>query len=102
MFCPKCGDELIERRGELTCVRGGMTMSQYLSKRLHECYVLELRAPREIPWTRAIGGDWFCPACGVHMPEEPPGVVRCPQCGRSLNEFIYELIERCAHTRDRV
>ncbi|HEX8178645.1 MAG TPA: hypothetical protein VF525_03795 [Pyrinomonadaceae bacterium] len=101
MFCPKCGDELTETRGELTCVRGEMSMSQYLSVQFKDCYERQVRAPREMPLSSGIGGDWFCPGCGIPAPEEPKGVVRCQQCGRSLNEFLYQLIERCAHRRDR-
>ena len=53
-------------------------------------------APSEEP-TKAVSGDWFCPACGVAMNPDPGFEIRCPNCDRTLNEFVYELIEFHLH-----
>ena len=60
------------------------------------------RTPREVVFTyggkpHAIGGDWFCPGCGVPTQELTPGALRCPACSRSLVEFVHSLIERHPH-----
>ena len=103
LHCPKCGDVLTESAsGEFECVRGRMGLAQELEQRLRECYVLQTRAPRDVVFTyggkpHRIGGDWFCPGCGVAAQELTPGDLRCPACSRSLVEFVHSLIERHPH-----
>jgi hypothetical protein len=99
MFCPKCGDELVEVEGELTCVRGNMKLSQNLAARLTECYVDGVSTPREQTFSFGIGGEWFCPGCGTQAREKPRGVIRCAECERSLNEFLHDLTEKHPHER---
>lgn len=96
MFCPMCGDTLVNVNGELTCVRGGMGLSRDMERRLAECYVARSRRPREARATFQWGGTWHCPGCGVRA-EEREGTVRCPQCGLCMNEFLFLLIERHPH-----
>ena len=75
-----------------------MYLSQNLSHHLEECYVTKTKLPCDFKFSFQVGGDWFCPGCGVQMSEEE-GVVRCAKCGLSINEFIYELVERSPHKK---
>lgn len=96
MYCPKCGEELSETRDGFVCEPGGMQLTQFLGHLLWECYVAETKEPGEARFDFRVGGEWFCPGCGVPT-QERDGYVRCPQCGRSLNVFIRALIERHPH-----
>ena len=74
MYCPKCGDVLTRRNGELTCERGDMGLSQMIpAARLQECFVDRTRAPKDLPFSFGIGGRWWCPGCGVEATECQPG-----------------------------
>ena len=97
MFCPKCGDELVEVNGELTCVRGKMGLNGRLTERFTECFVEKTREPAAKRWGRKWTRDWFCPGCGVRAVNEEDGAVRCPECGRHLGDFLYELTEIHPH-----
>lgn len=96
MFCPKCNDELIRVNKELTCLKGNMGLSQNLECELTECFILKNRKPKEVKLSFLVGGEWFCPGCGISM-EEKDGFIRCPKCSLSLNEFIYVLVEVHPH-----
>ena len=106
LHCPKCGDQLRTTvGGELTCERGGMPLADELAQRLRDCYVLEVRRPRDVVFQyngrpHGIGGTWFCPGCGVKLREDSPGDLRCPACERSLVEFVHSLVERHPHLGD--
>ena len=69
-----------------------------LAQQLRECYESESRQPNELRFDFVVGGSCYCPACGVLVLEKD-GYVRCPQCARSMNEFIFALIERHFHIR---
>lgn len=97
MFCPKCGETLVDVAGELTCPRGNMGLSQKMASDLYECFVTETRLPKEREYNFQWGETWFCPGCGIQMIEGDKGAVRCPQCHKNLSEFIYNLIERHPH-----
>ena len=103
LFCPRCGDELHSTPdGMLKCQRGDMILAAELAKRLRDCYVDSVRRPKDGAFTyaglpRRTGGIWFCPGCGVSIPEESPGNLTCPKCSRSVVEFVYALIERHPH-----
>lgn len=98
MHCPKCNAQLIrESDGTLACVPGRMAISRHLSNGLTECFESGgARRPSEGP-TKVASGEWFCPACGVAMLTSREVEVRCPKCTRTLNEFVYELIELHPH-----
>ena len=96
MHCPKCGSELSESPNGLICLNGRMEITRDLEKRLRECYVLKIRDPREMKFNFSVGGQWFSPECGISTQEEK-GIIRCPSCKRSINEFIYSLIEHHPH-----
>lgn len=98
MYCPKCGDALTRRpNGELACEHGDMGLSQDLERRLHECFVVNTREPRDIMASYAIGGKWWCPGCGVQATEMNPRDLRCPSCQRSLVEVLHALVEIHPH-----
>ena len=99
MFCPKCGGELVETRDGLTCVRGNMPLSQGMARRLTESFVTKTHEPAERSHEFEWGSNWYCPGCGVQAPEEIKGIVRCPNCKRWLNEFLYELAELHPHAK---
>ena len=96
MFCPKCNNLLTKINKEMICLEGEMHLSQHLTNRLEDCYITKISLPNELKFSFQVGGKWFCPGCGVGEIEDN-GVVICPQCNLSLNEFIYELIERSPH-----
>lgn len=50
------------------------------------------------PLKYKVGGTWHCPACAVQL-TEVDGVLGCVRCGRSLNRFMYQLVERHSHQR---
>ena len=88
--------------GGWECVRGQMGLAQELELRLRECYVTQTRRPQDRVFNyggkpHGIGGDWFCPGCGVAAQELTPGDLRCPVCSRSLVEFVHALIELHPH-----
>jgi rubrerythrin len=84
MYCPKCGKALTEIKGVLTCVDGGMGLSQNLHQNFIECYEKKLRIPKSFQRKFRVGGNWFCPACGVACVEDG-GSVNCPKCKLSLD-----------------
>lgn len=97
MFCPKCGNHLSETDHGFMCEQGQMEVVPELAQRLRDCYISKSREPHELRFNFREGGRWFCPGCGV-LAEEIAGYVRCPQCKRSLNEFLRVLIERHPHS----
>jgi hypothetical protein len=103
LFCPKCGDQLAQdENGHFECVRGQMPLSLRLERQLCDCYVSQVRRPRDMTFTyggqpHTVGGDWYCPGCGVLIQELSPGDLRCPICSQSIVEFIHSLIELHPH-----
>jgi hypothetical protein len=63
---------------------------------LRECFVDSRRNRSATPLRFDVGGRWFCPACAVEMTTGHRSVT-CPTCHRSLNEFIYPLVEFNPH-----
>jgi len=99
LFCPNCGEQLAKTvDGHFECKRGQMPLARELEQRLIECFVTEVRCPREPSiGPPKIGGRWYCPSCGVMAEESTPGDLRCPKCARSLFEFVHSLIEHHPH-----
>jgi hypothetical protein len=94
VFCPWCGEGMVVKNGEVTCVSGDMGLSQKMHDRLAEVFILHARRspPRAFRW----GGRWFCPGCGGPM-ETDSEHVRCETCGEYLDEFIPGLVELHPH-----
>jgi len=97
MYCPKCSDDLVSVEGELTCVRGEMSLSKSIEKSLFDYFIVNVNAPPEKEYDVRWGGNWYCPGCGIKMVEEEKGAVRCPQCKKNLGSFIYRLVEIHPH-----
>lgn len=91
MFCPKCGDELIIKDGELYCLRGDM----YLSQNVRE--ILEARygeiSPREPSDYKLDHTKWWCPGCGIKVNEK----LECSNCGKNYYDLLYPLVEIHPH-----
>ena len=96
LHCPKCGDPLTLRNGELTCIRGNMGLSATIASELLAEFGPDSLVSRAAPLKYVAGGTWFCPCCGLPM-SESNGNVSCRTCGRSLNRFLYHLVELHPH-----
>ncbi len=73
-----------------------MELTLDLNRRLIECYITEIRQPKEMRFTFGIGGLWFCPGCGEPI-TETGGYLCCSHCKRNLGEFVWALMEHCPH-----
>jgi uncharacterized Zn finger protein (UPF0148 family) len=96
LYCPMCGETLQDSDGHLTCVSGGMVLTEHMETLLGEAFGSPSGRTDSTPLNYRVGGTWFCPACGVSLAEND-GILGCPRCGRSLNRFIYHLVERHPH-----
>jgi len=96
LHCPWCGDGLVRHdSGELVCAASGMGLSQDLERRLSEVFVYDARLPQPSPFD---GIDkWYCAGCGKRLERGDDGSARCPDCGRTMGEFSYQLIEFHPH-----
>jgi tRNA(Ile2) C34 agmatinyltransferase TiaS len=96
MHCPKCGT-LMETGGrEYRCPKGNMGLAAGMERDLVEGFIEPGIQKVPIPARVRIGGRWFCPRDGAAM-AETGRFIACPACGRSLNEYVYRLIERHPH-----
>jgi hypothetical protein len=105
MFCPKCGDEMVNQDGELTCIRGAMGLSQQVHNMLMERFKHHSLSPRGerantirvYPYSDGFGlmqlRPWFCPGCGVVLDEK----LSCPECGTSILDLLFPLTELHPH-----
>lgn len=96
MFCPKCGEEMEQSSGIWICGRGEMHLSALLSRAFTDVYLLKTRPPENQPVNFKVDGPWYCPGCGIPA-EAQNGSVTCSQCGQSLNEFLWPLVELHPH-----
>jgi hypothetical protein len=83
---------------ELTCPRGRVGLSPHLREQLIAAFFDPGVQEPPRPSSVRIGGTWFCPRDREPM-VEANGIIGCPRCGRSLNRYVYELIERYNHPR---
>jgi transposase len=98
VFCPRCGDVLDESDPEVICRRGDMVLAEWLRVRLVRRFGSSeggYDVPTS-PMSFRVGGQWYCPRCGVRM-VEADGYIRCPACDGTLNGLILSLVERHAH-----
>jgi len=94
MYCPKCAAELHFHGGELTCLRGQMSLSKEMERVLVDRYRPHVASvSRKL--TRAELDGWYCPGCGVLLDAQ----MICPGCGRSLADLKHALVEFHPHTR---
>jgi hypothetical protein len=97
LYCPYCGGELaVLTAGELECGRGGMQLSKDLERRLRDVFEYAARPPKKSPFDQRSGG-WFCPSCALRIERAADGDHRCPNCNRTIGEFVHALIELHPH-----
>jgi hypothetical protein len=91
MYCPKCGIEMEDVNGTLTCVPGRMPLAKLVQDYLIEHFPLHKTRPADV----SLGVEltrWFCPGCGVHLRN-----LTCPSCGGSIRSMHHSLVERHYH-----
>ncbi len=96
MFCPKCGDLMVESQDTLFCVKGNMFLSQNMLNKLNDVFIHKIRAPEKHKMLTGSGGKWFCPNHGKKMVNKD-GYACCPICELGISEFIYELTRLNPH-----
>jgi len=96
MFCPKCGSQMNHNSGVQVCSKGKMELSPLLSSQLEQCFIEKSAPTSTAALDKVQNENWFCPGCGVKM-DIDEGVVICPQCNQSLNQFIRQLTELYIH-----
>jgi uncharacterized Zn finger protein (UPF0148 family) len=98
VYCPWCGDDLIERDERLVCRVTGEELSAQAATELRAVTAgrpLRALVVGRVRW----GRNWHCPADGARM-IEVAGVVACPICDRSLpGGLVYQLLEFHNHPR---
>lgn len=97
MFCPRCGQVMVladSHAGRtFKCVAGDMPLSRVMHNQLTAAFACE---PKSSGSTSTGEATWFCPACGTPM-ANVDGHNRCTDCGRSVDRFIYGLVEFHPH-----
>jgi hypothetical protein len=93
MFCPKCGQLLVEAEGSLKCPRGGMVLSEELRELLIGLIPGDQPPPHVVP-AEVLGNytdpTWYCPTDGSPLRvrnEQPP---QCPTCHCVLTDLVVE------------
>lgn len=103
LYCPRCGELLVRSdSGELMCRSGQMALSEDMEERLVARYIERSRTSVREVFTygdrpQSVGGSWHCPDYSAGIAESSPGVLTCVQCGQSLVDFVYYLVERHSH-----
>lgn len=92
VYCPKCSQPVVEREGIWRCSSGELEFSRSLGARLYREFGLS-SSPGRVPSGSPGPTDWFCPCCCVRLGED----MSCPECGRTLVPYRFELIEFHPH-----
>ncbi len=91
MYCPKCGNEMEDVNGTLTCGSGNMPLTRVVQEYLTHHFPVQTPRPSDV----CLGVElnrWFCPACGVPLHD-----LACPSCGGSIRSVHHGLVERHFH-----
>jgi hypothetical protein len=91
-YCPKCGQEVVEKDGIWACTSGGLEFSMRVGGQLAATYGASFLPGRK-PAAPMQVGVLFCPSCCAVLGRE----YVCPECHRSLRQFIFQLIEIHPH-----
>lgn len=73
-----------------------MPLSDQLSAALTNAFIRNTRIIQHRRLSFEVGGTWYCPGCGMRVIEDD-GSITCAECGQSLNDFIFPLIELHPH-----
>ena len=81
-------------------MQGDMLLSRQMERDLIAAFVDPGVHPSPEPMPSPFGGRWFCPRDGAAM-REVDGLVACTVCQRSLNRYLYSLLELHPYHRTR-
>jgi hypothetical protein len=97
---PRCGDQMVNRRGELYCEAGNMDLSRFMERLLKDLCELDPPPDTDRSTRTDWGGRWHCPFDGTRMSATKYLLPMCPQCSRVLpSNLVYQLIEVHQHLR---
>jgi hypothetical protein len=91
-YCPKCGQPTVEKNEVWTCSSGGLEFSKHLGGLLAATYCASF-IPGRKPVPPMQLATLFCPSCCTPVDRE----AICPECHRSLQPFMHELVEFHPH-----
>lgn len=98
LHCPRCGDRLLRRDGDLWCGTGRTGLSANVDAELMELVTAEPSKVFDRSHSVRWGGKWFCPFDGSRMRFDDSGLPACPYCERVLpGGLLYQLIEFHVH-----
>jgi hypothetical protein len=93
LFCPRCAAPMQRIGSEITCAAGGMGLSLAMAGALLSRFGSHIQISALPP---PAGADWYCPACRVPMTHD----VKCSECGGTLKDLRYQLVEFHPHGPD--
>jgi hypothetical protein len=79
--------------GVFACIPGDMMFSPMMHQAMRERFSVDSPRREEVQIGRQFA-RWFCPGCGVPLDESNC----CPQCGHSIRDQIYPLVETHPHS----
>jgi hypothetical protein len=88
---------MIDNSGVQVCTKGKMELSPLLSSQLEQCFIEKSAPTSSAALDKLKDESWFCPGCGVKMNVDE-GVISCPKCNQSLNQFVRQLSELYVHS----
>jgi len=101
VFCPKCGQVLVEWQGSLKCPRGGMVLSQEMRASLAGLCPTEEPPPHVVPaevLSNYTDPTWYCPSDGSPLRVRLVQSPTFPTCHCVLGGLVLqELTERYPH-----
>ena len=96
LFCPRCAAPFETTGPEYRCPVGNMLLSRVMQRGLIAAFIDPGVDELPRPFRVGIGGTWFCPRDRSLM-EENAGIIACPECHRSLNRYVIQLVELHPH-----
>jgi hypothetical protein len=90
MYCFRCGIEMSEIAGVLTCVPGKMPLSRRLQTALMTRFASQQKRASDVKLGKQFG--LFCPGCGI-----PMDGTSCRQCSQSLRDLLFDIVELHPH-----
>ena len=91
MHCPYCNADLTDGESrEFRCSASGAWFSRSVSDQIRQWFAGA--TSRSVGAESVRTGEWFCPGCGV-----PATDLSRAQCGGTLRDLKYELVEVNSH-----